>query len=239
MSDDLFQQSEKPRAQVAKVAPVPVLTPDPDPVAPVVPASVDYVPSEGGRWRIERFEALAAELPIGQLRGEGSKLKAEDWALAARLFHELVSQAHPRWWTIVRRLYGLAPLVPSPDADLDDLRLWERGELCAALGIEAKQLQAELDTLRGVMHGTAAPPEPEPRATTAAFDAQGEGRLVLDDELLLKYGYSETMFNIRTRLLTVEMRDAIRTTVRCSDAAGKPLPGVMLACSRARVIVCV
>ena len=53
--------------------------------------------------------------------------------------------------------------------------------------------------------------------------------------LLLRDGSVPSVIALPMRdpAVTVEMRDAIRTTVRCSDAAGKPLPGVMLACSRA------
>lgn len=191
--NDLFApRTKKPKAPKVE---------EPKPVAVAVPPVVDYVPAEGGRWRVELFEALAAELPVMDM--------GPDAATSARRFHELVSQANARWWTLVRRLYGMAPLVPPSGADLDDLRVWGRAELCAALGIEAKQLQAELDTLRGVMRGKEEVRGGELRVEgkEGEIAADGEGHLLLDEDLLERYGYTVTMFNIRQRTETIEMVD--------------------------------
>lgn len=213
MSDDLFSQPPPKKASTKKLREESRGAESGGEAAGPIPASVDYVPESGGRWRIERFEALAAELPVLELAGRSASTDpAERCRTAARLFHELVTHGNPRWWTRVRRLYGMAPLVPDETTDLDDLRVWERAELCAALGIEPKQLQADLDMLRGLMRATLARENGEAGARPAetavkTFDADGEGRLVLDDELLRRYGYNEAMFNIRQRVETIEKND--------------------------------
>src|SRR5580658_767967 len=90
---------------------------------------------QGEPWHCTRFDRLRAEF---------------DSLTAAELprFHELLREP-ARGWTILRRLFGLAPVTPGMDTDLDDLRRWDRAELCAALGLSEKQLRDELEVLRG------------------------------------------------------------------------------------------
>ena len=54
-------------------------------------------------------------------------------------------QTHPRLWLLVRRIYGVAPLIPSSDAHPDDLRVWTRAEMDG----EGYSVKADLEALRG------------------------------------------------------------------------------------------
>lgn len=98
---------------------------------------IEYAP--GGRrerWRVERFEALAAEL---------AGLVPE----ALPTLHELFSHpSHARPWLILRRLYGIMPVLIPLDGDADDFRVWSRLELAHALGIDEKKLAAESEAIR-------------------------------------------------------------------------------------------
>ena len=91
---------------------------------------------KGATWRCGRFDLLAAEfaLEVGELA---------EWQLA------LAAKEHARGWLIARRLFGIAPVRVDPLGDPDDYRTWERPDLASALGIKAKDLQAEVDALRG------------------------------------------------------------------------------------------
>lgn len=159
---------------------------------PPPPDSVKYRLENGGRWLVERYALLCSELPADRL-GDGPEQ-------CARRFHELVERTSARWWMLVQRLYGIMPLVPLEDADPDSLRILDRDELCALMEITPKQLQSELDTLRGVMLGLA---ELQPRAETPA-PAQTESAdapaLPFGDELLERFQFDPSMFDIKTRI---------------------------------------
>lgn len=103
-----------------------------------VPQVMEYHAS-GEVWRCNRFDLLVAEfgLPTGKDAGA---------ALAG--FHA-VSCVNERRWMMVRRLFGLMPMFPAPGTAADDLRVWGREELTAALGLSRAQLAAELDAVRG------------------------------------------------------------------------------------------
>lgn len=94
----------------------------------------------GQRWRVDRFAELATEL--GVTREDLPRLVA----LGAQSVGDGVGA---RGWLVVRRLFGVRPVVPDPGMASDDLRTWGRTELESALGLTRKQLQAELDTVRG------------------------------------------------------------------------------------------
>jgi len=101
---------------------------------------------EGTSWRCNQFDLLKAEL---------DDLTPQTLAL----FHGQVS-LRERAWLIVRRLFGLQPLLPPSGYATDDLRVWMRDELKSALGLTTKQLQAELDAVRGSWRAIAPPPPP-------------------------------------------------------------------------------
>jgi hypothetical protein len=107
------------------------------------PQLVEYL-AGSEPWRCNRFDLLQAEFEIltpGQSR---PGLMAERLAL----FHQVAS-ATSRSWTIVRRLFGLVPVIPAATVPGEDLRTWEREELRQALGLTRPQLKQELDAVRG------------------------------------------------------------------------------------------
>lgn len=93
-------------------------------------------PGRRERWRVERFEPLAAEL---------AGLVPE----VLPTLHELFSHpSNARPWMILRRLYGILPVLIPLDGNADDFRVWSRAELAHDLGIDEKKLAAELDAIR-------------------------------------------------------------------------------------------
>lgn len=160
------------------------------------PALLDYTPlTRGEKWRVERFRELVAEFGLapGRLGGEGP------FAATMARFH-FVAQDHSRPWLFVRRLFGIAPLIPAADAHPDDLRVHTRVEVCASFGIAPLDLQAELDALRAVWGATE---EHEARTSDAPGDAGDEKTggpafevLALDDGLLERHGFTEKMFKV-------------------------------------------
>lgn len=104
----------------------------------------------GEPWRVEQFDLLTAEF---------------DGLVPADLptWHTVLC-GHERPWLIVRRLYGVRPVIPPANVRSDDLRTWNRPELEAALGVTRKQLQAELDGARGLWLQRGAPQREQARA---------------------------------------------------------------------------
>jgi hypothetical protein len=137
-----------------------------------VPALVEY-DCAGEMWRCNRFDLLAVEIPM---RPEHLPL-----------FHS-VAVSKGRAWLIVRRLFGLQPVVPAANTELDDLRLWGREELRAALDLTRSQLQEELTAIRGTWQAiTKTLPEPEPKAAPKEHREEFQ---FADDELLARHGFS-------------------------------------------------
>jgi hypothetical protein len=178
--------------------PVQPETPKPLPEAPApatapaeIPVLLEYQPgSSTGAWRVERFDALAAEFnfadplhPVPQ--------HAESLADRMRWFHDLISM-YARQWLIVRRLFGVAPVIPSAASVPDDLRVWSRAELCENLGLANDELQAELDAVRAVWDGQRrqdAEPETAPSDLPAA-----RTELDFGDNVLAEFDFSEDIF---------------------------------------------
>lgn len=117
------------------------------PVAEVPAPPVSSVPSlveyqfNGLTWRCGRFDALVTEL------GEPAMTVETIGKL-----HEIVS-GMDRSWKILRRLFGVMPVLPPSDYPVDDMRTWGRDELCGDMGISRAQLQQELDGIRGTWRG--------------------------------------------------------------------------------------
>lgn len=159
------------------------------------PRVVEFRRMEDGKaWRIERMETAAAEfagLNPGNL---------DQWQHA--------QERNERGWYILRRLYGVQPVIVPIDADPDDYGTLDSEGLCAALGIERRQLQAELEECRRRWdrrrHGDAAPATAEHAETAVAASPTPEQKapsapaptLVLDDTALLeKHGFpSDNLF---------------------------------------------
>ncbi len=117
-----------------------------------VPAQLDYTPlGADERWRVERFRELAAEFTFAA---------GSPWEEQMTLFHEVgLSLARP--WEFVRRLHGINPVLLPDGASLADYAVLTRAELCAQRGVTDKQLQAELDALRGTWGQVAPKGQPE------------------------------------------------------------------------------
>ena len=136
---------------------------------------VEYSVS-GKRWRCNHFDQLGAEVGLTDVA-------------QLPLFHDQAS-ANERPWMIVRRLFGIQPVLPSAKYPIDDLRVWERKELCEALGITRANLQEEMAMVRGAWskicpQSTVRNPQPEDKP-------QGpEGELYFaEEELVKKHGFN-------------------------------------------------
>jgi hypothetical protein len=168
------------------------LPPAPTPPAPAPavtewPALVEYQPlASAERWRVEKFRELAAEFEFAP------RQPAEQMAA----FHE-VAATSTRGWELARRLFGINPQFLPDTANPEDFRTLGRAELCASRGLEAKQLQAELDVLRAHWRQVAEgkwQPEVRPRAD-ARTTAPAQEEFADDGARLLKEaGFSERMF---------------------------------------------
>jgi hypothetical protein len=188
------KRKEQDLPMSAAVPPTPPIpTPTPAPAAPLlIPAALDFKLDKP--WRIERFESLVGEF---QLQGE--------WEKVAREF-VLFAREYARQWICVRRLYGIAPVVPPPGTDPKELQLWSREELQA----DGYDVQAELDGLRGLWNEhrrneqVTAPPAPPPEKSAP------KGELPLDDKILEQFQFPERLFKI-TVWDTEERRDVPRT----------------------------
>lgn len=137
---------------------------------------------DGKSWRVSRFDLLEVEF-------EG----ITNDALAG--FHE-VQQRHPRAWIILRRLFGIQPMVPLAE-DPENCRVWGRRELCENMGITPKQLGEEIGVARARWQRAVAPepetelepaPGPDPEAPPGELDFEGTNRL------LARHGFPEALF---------------------------------------------
>jgi len=128
-------------------------------------------------WRVEVFGSLAAEFG----------LKPAD--LPQFVFY---CQQHPRLWLLVRRLYGIAPVIPQPNTDPADLRVWKRAELEA----EGFAVAVDLEALRGfwMAHCKREEFSQPPPVETPVLEVVSEP--ALDDKLLGKFNFSERLFRI-------------------------------------------
>ena len=114
------------------------------------PALVEYV-VDGRHWRCGRFDVLCAEL------GEPA-ITADTLPL---LHNAVIGQE--RKWMILRRLFGIQPVLLPPEYPLDDMKSWQRDELCEALGMTRAHLKQELDGIRGVWISQSRVHSPESR----------------------------------------------------------------------------
>lgn len=137
-------------------------------------ALVEYAVN-GVRWRCNHFDQLAAEINVTDVEH-------------LTLFHDQVS-VNERPWMIVRRLFGMQPVVPPSHFDLEDLRDWERRELCDKLGITKAQLQEELAAVQGAWMKIA-PKKPEPETVKETPKAPDGEFHFAEEERLRKYGFT-------------------------------------------------
>jgi len=140
------------------------------------PAIMEFKPVDStALWRVEKFDLLAAEFGL-----EATDLPQ----------FQFFCQQHPRLWLLVRRIYGLAAVIPSAETHPDDLRVWTRGEMEA----EGYEVATDLEALRALWmdHIKREAKEPEPPTPPPA----SKGELELDDRLLEQFGFSERLFKI-------------------------------------------
>jgi len=135
--------------------------------APLPPKFLEYTPlSDVEPWQVMQFEGLAV---LFQLQAR------PDWSTTMKEFHAFLELDTQRWF-YVRRLFGICPLVPRPDAQLDDLRVHSREEICTATGLKLSQLTEELEHLRlgwsKQLAVSAPPPEDDMRRRAVASPAE-------------------------------------------------------------------
>lgn len=145
-------------------------------------------------WKVGRWESLQAEFPT----------LTEALAPA---FH-LALEPDKRAWMIVRRLYGIQPVLPPLDSDPNEFRARTRDELASELGITQAQLRAELDAMRGAVKAIKlepAPDAPEEQACGSSGDwfeqkDESQARLRFNaEEALDKHGFAATLFDVAGR----------------------------------------
>jgi hypothetical protein len=140
------------------------------------------------KWRVEKWDLLRAEFP--QLD-------------EARLpeFHAFLAQ-FARPWLIVRRLFGITPVARSLEGDPDDHRPWSRAEICAQLNIPGDaELAQELEAARAGWAGRWTEDGGRKTVGNRETHETRETELVpeTDEELLRRYGFSLTMFELPSR----------------------------------------
>jgi hypothetical protein len=166
------------------------------------PALIEY--ELGGEWwRCARGTLLAAELL------DGVAPQPEPRSALARL--HILEENRPRAWLVVRRLFGIMPVIPRSTDDPDNMRVWSRTELQDALGISKSQLQQELDAVRGALMGAApglparpapAPPTPGSPAVPAGKgngDPQGSLGFDAEEEFLAAAGFPNLHMTVGER----------------------------------------
>jgi hypothetical protein len=161
----------------------------------VLPVMLEFRLVDGTElWRVEKFDLLAAEfdLEIGDGRSEMGKT-GKNWPEVMGWFEQFCRDK-TRQWLVVRRLFGVAPVIPGPAAQPDDLRTWSRAELKAA-GFE---VSAELAALRARWqdhnHRESGAAAENPVKSQSDHGAGIE--LELDDKVLEQFQFSERMFEI-------------------------------------------
>ena len=146
-------------------------------------------------WRVEKFDLLAAEfdLEIGiPQSGTGASSPPRNWPEVMGWFEQFCRDK-TRQWLVVRRLFGVAPVIPDSAALPDDLRTWSRAELKAA-GFE---VSAELAALRARWqdHNQREERAESPQSKVHSPEPAVE-ELELDDKVLEQFQFSERMFEI-------------------------------------------
>jgi hypothetical protein len=177
---------------VTKKASQPELTPQPR-VAPApleMPAHLEYRELERDEiWRVEKFELLAAEFGFAKAAPERLKSLMRDFHASAATYE--------RGWLLTRRLFGVMPALPPAGATPDDLRAHLRGEVGAEFGIDAEQLQAELDAVRAIWDAEEKRGVVFEKTTSAPPSELLE---FTDEDALKEFGFSDRMFETTIRM---------------------------------------
>lgn len=155
-----------------------------------VPAVLEYMPLNAREvWRVADFKAFVTEFDFAPWA-----VKHGGWEQAMMLFHEAASTGYSRGWMLTRRLFGITTLILPTDAPLEESKIFTRPELCAFQNLSKDELTAELQAVRTLTRREEqATPAPEVKAIPAAPQAE----LELDDALLRRHGFEESMFKVR------------------------------------------
>ena len=167
-----------PAKSAASPAPVP---------AGDAPGMVDFKNEFNKAWRVEKFADLAAEFhlrPMGQ---------PPTWSETAAQFY-LFAREYSRQWLVVRRLFGVGPVIPDRNTPVEELRIWTRQELVT----EGYEVAAELDSLRALLldHWRRLETAEQPEKASTALETVPKGELPLDDKVLEQFQFSDRLFRI-------------------------------------------
>ena len=164
-----------------------VLVPAPHPALAGLPKMLEFRPhGRADLWRVERFEELAVEF---DLLGESPP------ECRARLtdFAHFASQ-YDRLWLLVRRLYGVAPVIPGPEATMDDLRVWSYAELVAGgwdVKVDLEALRVFWQSRQANLQRSAAP-----AAAPAAPAPAAAEEFPQDGDVLARFQFSPRLFSL-------------------------------------------
>ena len=148
------------------------------------PRCLQYDPDAGGgKWHVERFDALAADVFSMAPVAEGH------WEREMAGFHAVLVEM-PRQWLIARRLYGIWPLTPTGNERADDLRCHSMAEICRELRVDESGLKSELEGIGLIYQRIALPRSPEGAALASPSDADSsaQAELKLDDGVAEQLG---------------------------------------------------
>lgn len=175
----------------------------PAPEQSIPPRLLQYTPPAATeKWRVELFDLLAAEF---ELRAEGS------WERVMEMFHDFCqTQARTSTWFIVRRLYGVQPVVMPETAHPDDFITHTREQIAASLNLPKDQIETELALLKTgwrelLKQEQEVAAEQEKKAETV--EKMG-GELALADTVLKRFGFSESFFKTTVWDPAAEIKDA-------------------------------
>lgn len=174
-----------------------------------LPVMLEFKQPDGKEvWRVEQFDVLAAEFDL-EVGGDG---KSKSWPEAMGWFEQF-ARDKTRQWLVVRRLFGVAPVIPPADASQDDMRTWNRAELQA----QGFEVPAELGALRAMWRDHIKRETGASQAetkSTAREEPPPAGDLGLDDKLLERHQFSDRIFEITVWSPKAKM-----------DSAGRWCPG--------------
>lgn len=153
-----------------------------------VPAVLEYAPlGKRDIWRVGDFKGFVTEFNFGPWAQ-----KHGSWERAMIVFHEAAANGYSRGWLLARNLFGITTLILPTNAHPDEAKIFSRAELCAARGLDAAALTAELEALRAITR-LVEQATPAPEANPAA---KAQPELELDDALLARHGFEESMFKL-------------------------------------------
>lgn len=177
-----------------------------------MPEMLMYRTRVGERWRCEKFALLAAEyLKVGET----------DYVALMTFFHEVACR-FPRSWFIVRRLFGVSPVVLPVDASTDDYLPMSRPMIMDAMGLTPEQLTAELDALRAVWINAR---ESSERDSVQALERDAPPTLPRSDApdasdapdgtaTLHEFGFDESAFDLQGRTPELNARERAWFVIR-------------------------